>query len=234
MSSFDNQWEKTYKNTNGKHLNKYPYGQLVTYFFRNLKNLPSKTEVRILELGCGVGNNLPLILNEGFYAYGIDGSESAISIAKNNFSNYSNLDLQVMDFTNIKYTDCFFDMIIDRQSIYANTPRNIEKIYNEVTRTLKKGGILISFMYNTNDYHYKKAINNDGYAKIIEYNTYTEFKGGTFKENGTVHFFTIDEVKALTTNNNLKILNFVENKIEQLIPLNENKLAEYILVAIKC
>lgn len=234
MNSFDNKWEETYASTEGKHLNKYPYGQLVTYFFRNLKNLPDRNSPKILELGCGAGNNLPLILNEGFYGYGIDGSESAIEIAKKRLTEYQNCELRVMDFLNIEYQDNFFDMVIDRQSIYANKPKSIDKIFSQLVRILKKDGIFISFMYNINDYHFKKIEDNPSYAELIDTNTYTDFKGGTFKGNGTVHFFTLNEIKELCSKNNLEILNLVENKIEQLVPIIENKLAEYILVAKKC
>ena len=234
MSSFDSKWEDTYLNSSGKHLNKYPYGQLVTYFFRNLKNLPNKVTPNILELGCGTGNNLPLILNEGFNAYGIDGSKSAIEISKTKLTEYKNCTLEVMDLSKLNYENYFFDMIIDRQSIYANIPQNIELIFQEVSRVLKKDGIFISFMYNINDYHHKKILNDKSYAQEIDTKTYTNFKGGTFKDNGVVHFFTMKEIEKLCFKNKLEILSLSENKIVQLYPSNENKLAEYILVAKRC
>ena len=139
--SFDNKWEELYTKTEGKHLNRYPYGQLVTHFFRNLKRLPNKNNPKILELGCGAGNNLLLPLNEGFETYGVDGSQSVINIAKKRLSNYNNLTLEVMDFTNLNFSDNYFDMIIDRQSICANKLESISKIFSEVRRVLKMGGI---------------------------------------------------------------------------------------------
>lgn len=234
MNSFDSKWEYTYRNSDGNHLNRYPYGQLVTYFFRNLKHININKNTKILELGCGVGNNLPLILNEGIAGYGIDGSETVIEYAKERLKEYKNCELKVMDFLDIDYDDSFFDMVIDRQSIYANLPKNIKKIYSEVNRIMKKDGIFLSFMYNTNDYHFKKLTYNSSYAEEIDTNTYTNFKGGTFEGNGTAHFFSKNEIEQLCERYNFEILLLVENSIEQIIPTSQNMLSEYILVARKC
>lgn len=232
MISFDNNWEQTYSDSNAKHINKYPYGQLATYFFRNLKNIKtSSPSLKILEVGCGVGNNLPLILNEGLTAYGVDGSPSAIEYAKNKFKDDSNCHLEVMDLASLNYEDNYFDMVIDRQSIYANKSEFILKIFHEVKRVLKPGGIFISFLYHTSDYHHIKAMNDSNYARKIEERTFTDFTGGTFKGNGIVHFFTLEELVTLCKDVNLNILSLNENIIEQKLPFNENKLAEYILVA---
>lgn len=233
MTSFDSKWEETYADSSAKHLNKYPYGQLVTYFFRNLKNVKtgSSENLKILEVGCGVGNNLPLILNEGFIAYGIDGSPSAIDYAKNKFGKNPKCHLQVMDISSIAYEDHSFDMIIDRQSIYANRKQAIIKIFAEIKRVLKPGGIFISFLYSENDYHHLKILADSSYAKKIEEMTFTDFKGGTFQGNGTVHFFTHEEIVSLCQDVQMDILNLSENKIEQKIPRPENRLAEFILVA---
>ena len=59
--SFDNSWETSIY-SKGKHINSYPYGELVSVFFNSLKYLKTgiktKEEMKILELGCGAGNNL--------------------------------------------------------------------------------------------------------------------------------------------------------------------------------
>jgi ubiquinone/menaquinone biosynthesis C-methylase UbiE len=235
MKSFDKQWDTIYGDSTDKHFNKYPYGQLVTYFFRNLKFIKNRgNDTKILELGCGTGNNLPLVLNEGFIAYGIDGSQKAIEIAQNRLKTYKNIHLDVMDFTELKYNDNFFDMIFDRQSIYANRIGDIEIIYKEISRLLKKDGIFISLMYNTDDYHFLKIKNNRSYAQKIEYNTFTNFIGGTFQDTGVVHFFTKEEIFKLCDRSGLDILSLSKSEINEFYPNSSNKISEYILVAKKC
>ncbi len=234
MSSFDYKWEELYERSKGKHLNKYPYGQLVTYFFRNLKYLPSNKPIRVLEIGCGVGNNLPLILNEGFNAYGIDGSSSAIEIAKKTLQKYNRCELKVMDFSKIEYEENFFDMIIDRQAIYANKTDKISRIFLELNRVLKRDGVFLSFMYNINDYHFHKIKKDPTFAEKIDEFTFTNFKGGTFKGTGVAHFFTKYEIEKLCKMCKFKILTLAENKIDEHMPKKENKVSEYILVAQKC
>lgn len=230
--SFDLNWERTYSLSEGKHLNKYPYGLLVTYFYRNLKRLPDSGKRRVLELGCGAGNNMPLFLNEGFTAYGIDGSPSAIQFASAALKQYERCHLSVMNLTKLKFEEGSFELVIDRQSVYANVYKDIQTIFGEVSRVLLPNGIFISFLYNTKDYHYLKATNGE-YAKQIEKNTFEDFAGGTFQGTGKAHFFTKDEVTELCSNNGMTILSLCQNTVDQIEPAHENRVSEFILVAQK-
>lgn len=230
--SFDESWEKLYSVSNSKHLNKYPYGVLVSVFFQNLKHIKTgSSNRRLLEVGCGVGNNLPVFLNEGFHCSGIDGSTTVLKIAAERLSDWKdNLSLDVGDIDHMPYAGNSFDMVIDRQAIYANTKENIFKIFEEVLRVLKPGGVFVSFMYNTDDYHMEMVKADENYAKRIEENTYTKFKGGTFEGTGITHFFTEEEVKVLCSGR-FNIISLSESRKDTLFPTNRNELAEFILVA---
>ena len=53
-----NEWEKTY--TSGKHVNSWPWSDLVSLYFRYQKLLgPFDSGPKVLELGPGTGNNFP-------------------------------------------------------------------------------------------------------------------------------------------------------------------------------
>ena len=67
-----NYWESEVYSKH-KQLNRYPYGELVSVFFNSLKYLKTG-RLRILELGCGAGNNLWFFSELGHLVYGIDGS----------------------------------------------------------------------------------------------------------------------------------------------------------------
>ncbi len=232
--SFDPLWETLYSSSDGKHLNKYPYGVLVSVFFQNLKHIKTESiKYNVLEVGCGVGNNLPVFLNEGFECYGIDGSPSVIEIAQKRLSNWNkSLHLDVGDLVNLPYSSNFFDIVVDRQAIYANTKENIGIIFDEVSRILKPGGIFISFLYNTNDYHMDMIRSDEGFAEAIEENTYTNFKGGTFEGAGITHFFTCEEILDLCSDR-LEVISLSESRKDAIYPKNYNELAEFILIARK-
>ena len=72
-------------------LNIFPFSEIISYF-KNLK-VEKKNNVKILEIGCGCGNNLSFLAEEGYKVYGVDISKSAISFAKKIFKKKNLKDL---------------------------------------------------------------------------------------------------------------------------------------------
>ena len=73
-----NTWETIYsKNKNYRTL--YPYDEVVTFIYQNKEK---KRNIKILELGCGTGNNVIFFSEIGFDVYGIDMSKTAIDYCK--------------------------------------------------------------------------------------------------------------------------------------------------------
>ena len=69
----------------GKHINRDPYGELVSFFYNSLcfiKNNDRSRKLRVLELGCRAGNNLWFFAENGFEVHGIDASETACQLAQ--------------------------------------------------------------------------------------------------------------------------------------------------------
>ena len=71
-------WERNYIN---KRFNKYPYDEVVSFIFKNYNNA-TRNKTKILDLGCGGGNNSYFIAKEGFDLYAIDGSKRVYKINK--------------------------------------------------------------------------------------------------------------------------------------------------------
>lgn len=63
---------------------KYPDGELVRYFFKNNLNLKS---LKVLELGCGNGNNLALFADYDYDVIGVELKPLNVENANFNFSN---------------------------------------------------------------------------------------------------------------------------------------------------
>ena len=191
-------WEERYS----KRLivNKYPYDDVVSFMLSNYKS--DKKNIKVLDLGCGTGNNLAFLAKEGYDYYGIDYSASAIQIVSETFEYFSlNVDeskLFSSSFDKLPFEDNFFDVIIDRQSIGQNNYDDIKKVVQEIQRTLKLNGQY--FGINFSDRSTEMS-----YGTRIGQNQYKEFSKGRFKGIGERHFFSIDEVLSLFED--FKILN---------------------------
>ena len=191
--SFDKKaWEENIY-SKGKQLNLYPFDLLVSVVFKKFLNVPfeERKNTKVLDLGCGAGNNTKFLAENGLDVYALDGSESVINVCKQRFSDWNlKADFVCGDFLDLPYNDDFFDLIIDRESMCANNFNHIEKIVEGVHKKLKKGGIFISFFYSS--FHPDKE-----YGKEIEPNTYDEFTGGCFYEASKIHFLDLKEIQSL-------------------------------------
>jgi len=177
----------------GRQLNLYPYDILVSVVARKYFSIlrGKRSKLKVLDLGCGGGNNAKFLAESGFKVFGLDGSDSAVRACRERFSKWHlRGDFLQGDFLNLPYPDNFFDIIIDRESIYANRLKDIAVMLDEVFRSLKPGGLFISFVYNL--YHPEKK-----YGKKIEKNTYNNFSEGSFYQAGLAHFFSLGEINEL-------------------------------------
>jgi ubiquinone/menaquinone biosynthesis C-methylase UbiE len=228
-----NVWEENIYSKN-KQLNKYPYGELVSVFYNSLKYI-RKSNLKILELGCGAGNNLWFFAELGHKVFGIDGSISAVKHARMTLDSRGvYADVRLGYFDNLPYEDSSMDIVIDRESIYASLIEDINLYLLEVSRVLKPGGIFITFRFSENDPNLKLLLSGKIKGNKIEKNTWSSVSDGPFAETGIVHFSSYEEmllqhdfleIKYLNEHNSLPVLN---NYTEVGYPY-----CEYILMGVK-
>jgi len=139
--AWDEHWEKVFRENEW---GKYPAESLIRFVARNFY-LRDRSNTRILEVGCGPGANIWYLAREGFDAYGIDGSETAIETANKRFTK-ENLTgtLQVGDVINIPFKKEFFDGIIDCECLCCNSLKDTKQILQEIQRVLKPQGLFYS------------------------------------------------------------------------------------------
>lgn len=98
---------------------------------------------KVLDLGCGLGNNLIPLLIEGFEASGIDMSQDAIKKLKMNLKKIKKTSkLKVGLLQNLPYKDNDFDAIVCVQTLAHGKTAEVKKAVSEMTRVLKKGGFI--------------------------------------------------------------------------------------------
>jgi len=180
MKSFSDEWEKIHS-TRG--WGQYPSEPIIRFVARNFYN-KNRSEIKILDFGCGQGAHTWYLAREGFDTFAFDGSHSAVEKAKK-YLEAENLkaDFRVMDGVNLEYPNSFFDAVIDNVTICHNQIDNIQLMYKNVFRVLKKGGKLFTSSFSTDTSGY-------GSGKEIEKGTFFNVEYGPLKDKGNVHFWT--------------------------------------------
>lgn len=235
--SFDSSWEENIYSQK-KHINRYPYGELVSIFFNSLQllatNARDREDIKVLEIGSGTGNNLWFIAQEGFKTYSIDGSRSACKIASELCKARNvKVDIQQAYFDKMPFDDESMDIIIDREATYCGTLSDIKLWWQEANRVLKKGGLIISFKFS--DTHPDLIKIKEGILKAqeIEANTYKNIESGSFHNTGIVHFSTYDELFDIFSFCDIKLINANTSSTLYNTSNNQYNYAEWIIVGVK-
>ncbi|MBF0406671.1 MAG: class I SAM-dependent methyltransferase [Candidatus Riflebacteria bacterium] len=187
--SWDPVWEEIFSN---HEWGKYPSEELVRFMARNFPDVPERRKKYVLDAGCGAGSSLWYLAREGFSATGLDGSHTALARAKsrlikeslNNFSTIRG-DLVCMPFA-----DSSFDCIIDISAVHQNRLDVMKAVYKQFARLLKPGGKIFAMMPSTNSWGY-------GTGEKIEENTFRNVCEGPYRNLGTTHFSTREELECL-------------------------------------
>ena len=136
---FDKNWETLiYKKNN------YPFDWIVSSTKKYIKNCKKK---KVIELGCGTGNNLMFFKKNGFKIIeGIEGSKTASSIAKNRFKKQKNVIIFNKDFSRFIFRKENYDLFIDRISLTHNKKQNIKEIIDKIYFSLKQKVFFLAFL----------------------------------------------------------------------------------------
>jgi ubiquinone/menaquinone biosynthesis C-methylase UbiE len=208
MDSDKNVWEKNYKR--GR-FNRYPFDEVVSFVLGKFKK--NKKKIKILDLGCGGGNNTKFLIDENYDTYAVDGSNESIYLTKKILGKkFNKKKILKSNLKNLPYESNKFDCVIDRQSLGQNNITDIKIIIEEVKRVLKNKGIFFSMCYSSNHPHKKFGKILD---KKLSLNDVNNFKRGNFKSSDLTHFFQKKEIMNLYSK--FKILDIVHQQNRSLI-----------------
>ena len=172
---------------------RYPPEPVVREISRAFGKTPDRSQIRILDLGCGPGANVWFVAREGYTAAGLDGSTTAIRIAGERLAAEGlAADLKLGDFTqDLPWADESFDAVIDCAALYSNPLTRIREAVTEIHRVLKPKGRLISMSFTDRTWGYGTGEPGEepgGYRKV---------DAGPLAGKGYVHFFSRAEVDGL-------------------------------------
>lgn len=150
MNNAQKWYENEYSQDTESAQRKWPNEELARFIGRTYGDVSihQRKEVSILEVGCGSGANIRLLIEEGFDVYGLDFSPTAIDYCR---KRYPNGQYTIADMTNTPYENCCFDCIVDVFSAYCFDRLTFENSFlHEIYRILKPGGRFFSYTPSLN------------------------------------------------------------------------------------
>ena len=95
---------------------------------------------KILDVGCGNGTDCKYIKDKGYDINGIDISENMLKIAK---EKVPNVKFEIMDMTNMEYSNNIYDGIISNCSLFHIPSEEVLLTLKEFNRVLKVDGKIL-------------------------------------------------------------------------------------------
>ena len=130
-----------------KHQLVYPDERAVCFLAKNYADQKANARRRALDIGCGSGRHVRLLLDYGFQAYGIDYSDDAVAVAHEFLRAHPMLrDLKGADLADGAYPDGFFDLVLCWGVIFLRPWSEMLRDLKIIHRLLAPGGgLLVNF-----------------------------------------------------------------------------------------
>jgi len=143
----------------------------------------------VLDLGSGTGRHVVYLAQSGFSVFGLDNSLEAMAATRQWLADEGlEADLRLQSMTErFPYEDGFFDAVVSVQVIHHADIATIREIVAEISRVLKKGGLLFVTV---------PELRNQGERfEQLEPNTFVPLDG---PEKGLPHhYFTPEELQEV-------------------------------------
>jgi SAM-dependent methyltransferase len=218
---FSEEWNNQYKAN--QQMSIWPWSDLVSYFMRYAK--PLGYPLKVLELGCGAGANIPFFLRMGVDYYALEGSDVIVAQLHERFPELKDR-ISCTDFTQIIPFAEKFDVIVDRASLTHNPTADIKKCLALVGNKLRPGGKFIGIdWFSTAHADYKIG------TSTLDPYTNANYEDGQFADVGYVHFSDKQHLEELFCDFNFEVM---EHKVVQKeYPCTGHAFASWNFVAIK-
>lgn len=121
------------------------------------KNFGNLDNIKVLDIGSGVGLTDRFLTSEIKGLYGVDISEGAVENAK---KRNSNVNYTAYDGRKLPFEDNYFDLTFAINVMHHVEPSMWENFVNEMRRVIKPGGIMTVFEHNPYNPLTRRAVNN--------------------------------------------------------------------------
>ncbi len=169
------------------------------------------TNSKIVDLGCGLGNNSLYLKRLNKEVIAVDFSKEALEFVKNNIKDVETLEVDISN--PLPFNDNQFDLVIADLSLHYFDNKTTIKIMKEIKRILKDNGVLLARVNSINDFNYGS---NKGIKLENNYYFVNGYNKRFFDLNDVFYYFRIIgkvESKEKTMNRYSKIKKVYEIKV---------------------
>jgi len=117
---------------------------------------PTDESMRVLDVGCGTGAHLQLYVDSGAQCYGVDASESMLSIARERLGARATLDLG--DARTLSHTNASFDLVSISLVLHELDKDAQREILAEMVRVTKPHGRILVIDYRVGPLRLKRRM----------------------------------------------------------------------------
>jgi ubiquinone/menaquinone biosynthesis C-methylase UbiE len=190
--NYDAAWDAVYQAKSSPM--KYPYDVVVRFIMRCHPKDKPRHDTRILEVGCGMANNLWFAAREGFQVTGMDAASSAITFARDRFAEEGLIgDFHIAAFGDLPFPDESYDLVIDHGGLTCTGRSHAEHAIREIRRVLTPSGKFLFTPFSTADTSFAQSDPGpDG--------TRTNITGGTVRGVGQIAFYDRASIDQLFAN----------------------------------
>lgn len=160
-------WDDIYTNNKAGSFLSYPSENLVTVFFQNRKGINLKG--KCLDYGFGSANNTEFLIQHIHDLYGIEISESSVTIAKTRLARFENFNPAnfLVKGSEQNWVD-YFDLIVAWQMLCYNDKQGLLASIARLYEWLKPGGMLLCTLTTPRDVKVKSAKQVDMDTYVID------------------------------------------------------------------
>ena len=212
--------EKVYKKPNAVWTSTEPPEELVE-LIKTGEIKPGK----VLDVGCGEGFYSIYLASKGFEVTGIDLSENAIKLAKQNAENVgANINFIAMDLEDIDKLNEKFDFILEWAILHHIIPEKRKRYVEKLSKLLNENGKYFSLCFNIND---RKSGKGQKFKEITGSETRPE--GGRRPVGAKLYFSKLEELKELFT----PYFKIIKNKVYEKSGVGGDNTWNYFFMEIK-
>lgn len=206
--TFSREWEEAFRaNT---HVSVWPWSDLVSYVHRHAK--PADGYCRVLELGCGVGANIPFFRALGVDYCAIEGSRSAVDKL---CEAYPDLRAKILvgDFTQSIPFAGPFDLVVDRAALTHNTTTAIQHALHLIFGVLRSGGKFVGIDWFSTQHRSASG------GVSVDQNTRADISEWPFDGVGNVHFSDELHISDLLAKAGFQVERLEHKQVDGMLPL---------------